>query len=410
MRLITVIVLCSWLAGCAGVTTIGSSDEAAQDAAAQRILVTTLQVSDLAMPQLGDPGAFYLRRRGYGPLPNVNRTLDRIAAEYDIRRVDGWYIASIGQYCEVYELRPGQSVDELIDRIGEDPRVEIVQTMNLFETQGVVYDDPLAAMQPALSTLAIESAHEHATGQGVTVAVIDSTVDRRHQEFRGRVLSQLDLVNRNNTQRAEVHGTAVAGIISSAANNGTGIVGVAPDSGIASLRACWTVDDANGRAVCSSFTLAQAIETAIRLEADVINLSLAGPDDALLSELIDAAIAQDIIVVSALPSESGAEFPASHASVIAVESSERPGASLTPNLVRAPGAEIMSTAPNNSYAFFSGNSMSAAYVAGVSALIRERKPGISAAEVLDVLTRTGTDRSVNACRAIAATGAANTSC
>ena len=400
MRLLILIVSLT-LCSCANVSSTDS--ERSTGGTVQRILITTRQETGLAVPQLGDPGVFYTRRRGYGPLPEVNRRLDGIAADYGIRRVEGWYISAIGQYCEVYELKPGASSSEVIEAIGRDDRVALVQPMNTFETWAVIYDDPYASLQPALSTLSIDAAHEFATGRGVTVAVIDSTVDRRHPELRGRVSPQINLVNRGRRNRAEVHGTAVAGVIGSAANNGAGIVGVAPDARIAGLRACWTIEPTSGRAACSSFSLAQALESAIRLEADIINMSLAGPDDPLLTELIDAAIERGVIVVSAAPQATEVEdvFPASHPGVIAVASSE----SIDPDStggVRAPGAEIMSTIPKDQYAVFSGNSMSSAYVAGVSALIRERSPEITAAQVRDVLEKTMSAQSVNACQALAA--------
>jgi subtilisin family serine protease len=391
-------------AGCAGLDRIDAVRAGSEAALSRQLLITTRQATGAAVSLLGNPADFYLRRRAYGPTPGVDRTLDEIAADYDIRRVDGWYIASIGEYCEVYELGPGQAVEDMVERIGADPRVGLVQAMNVFETQGVSYNDPLASMQTALSSLAIGGAHETATGRGVTVAVIDSTVDSRHRELRGRIRSQQNLVDAQFSRRPEVHGTAVAGVIGSIANNGEGIVGVAPEASIASLRACWTVDAATGRAQCSSFSVARALEAAIDLDVDVVNLSLAGPFDPLLSVLIDAAIAQGIIVVAALPAPpvaSDSAFPSSHRLVIAAESSQSPAVPFALNLLRAPGVEVMSTAPNNSYAFFSGNSMSAAYVTGVSALIRELRPDIAPGELIELLVETASDRSVNACRAIA---------
>lgn len=391
------------LAGCASLDTTDSRLARSGAALERQLLITTRQDGGPSLSLLGDPGDFYFRRREYGPTPSVDQTLDQIAEDYDIRRVEGWYIAAVGEYCEVYELRSGQVAEDLIERIRADPRVELVQTMNLFETQGISYNDPFASMQPALSSLSIQSAHEAATGRGVTVAVVDSTVDSRHRELRGRILSQRNLVDSRFSRRPEVHGTAVAGVIGSIANNGEGIVGVAPESEIASLRACWTVDTATGRAQCSSFSIARALEIAIQLDADVINLSLSGPFDPLLSELIDAAIDQGIIIVAALPASvtEATAFPSSQPHVIAAESSQTTALHTAPNLLRAPGVEIMSTAPNNSYAFFSGNSMSAAYVTGVSALVRELRPDMKSDELIALLLDTGTERSVNACRAVA---------
>jgi subtilisin family serine protease len=118
----------------------------------------------------------------------------------------------------------------------------------------------------------------------------------------------------------------------------------------------------------------------MRLGADVINLSLAGPDDPLLGRLIDTAIERATIVVAAVPDEASDpdSFPSSHPHVIAAESSESIAKIASPYRLRAPGEEIVSTVPADGYAFFSGNSMSAAYIAGIAALIRQRKPGIGA--------------------------------
>lgn len=399
-------------AGCASVDSVSRLAGGGSRIAGNQLLVTMRQESGPAISVLGDPGAFYLRRRGYGPTPGVDRMLDRIADEYSLRRVEGWYISSIGEYCEVYELMPGQSMDDVLERLSADPRIGLAQAMNVFETQGVIYDDPYASMQPALTSLSIGSAHELATGRGVLVAIVDSSVDSRHGELRGKILSEEDLVEGRARRHAEVHGTAVAGVIGSTANNGQGIVGVAPDVAIASLRACRTEDLATGRAQCSSFSLAQAMESAIRLDADIINLSLSGPPDPLLAELIDAAIGRDIIVITAMPETLGTAntFPSSHAGVIAAESSDAPLTTrIAGNRLRAPGTEVMSTVPNNRYAFFSGNSMSAAHVTGVAALIREHLPDITPAELLRLLRETGHDGIVNACAAftgIAVEGAA----
>ena len=136
---------------------------------------------------------------------------------------------------------------------------------------------------------------------------------------------------------------------------------------IVALRACWTVDEGTGRARCSSLSLAQALGAALELGADVINLSLSGPRDPLLERLIDAALAQGAIVVAAWPDDesAGGDFPASHPGVIAVGASG-PTMLGPPELLRAPGREVLSTVPDADYAFFTGNSMSAAFVAGVA--------------------------------------------
>jgi subtilisin family serine protease len=62
---------------------------------------------------------------------------------------------------------------------------------------------------------------------------------------------------------------------------------------------------------------------------------------------------------------------------------------------------VLSTVPDADYAFFSGNSISAAFVSGVAALLVEQRPGIDGAGASALLHASGTADSINACRAVA---------
>ena len=136
----------------------------------------------------------------------------------------------------------------------------------------------------------------------MSIAIIDSAVDGDHPDLRGRVRLARNLVAEHPLARnGEIHGTAIAGIIASAVNNREGIIGVAPDVSIAALRACWAVAEDGLAAQCSTFSLARALEVALGLDPNVINLSLAGPDDPLLSRLLDRVIERGIVVVTAHP-------------------------------------------------------------------------------------------------------------
>ena len=393
---------CAVLAACSSLEPLGTgSDQQAEFS--RQILVTARQGASAALGLVGDPSTVYLRRSGYGATASVERLLDQIAREHDLKRVDGWLISSLGVYCEIFELSPDQDRDIALRRLQADPRIESAQAMHVYETEGIRYDDPLAEMQPALTAMSIDAVHEFATGRGVTVAVIDSMVDGRHPEIRGRVPVRRNLV-RSGKRRGggEIHGTAVAGVIASMANNSEGIVGVAPDARIESLRACWTVDEASGRAVCSSFSLAQALEVALSSGVEVINLSLSGPDDPLVGRLINAALEREVVIVAATPdgAMSIAGFPATHPGVIAVGRAGS-GAMTRANTLMAPGDEILSLAPGDGYAFFSGNSMSSAFVSGVAALLLEHRPEITVHQIFDLLAQTSTSDSIDACQAFA---------
>ena len=397
------------LAGCASST--GSrpdeSAAAAEQTASRQILVTVRQPATLAAGLTGAPNQRYLQRR-YGPSPTVDRVLTQLAHEHDLRRVEGWPIESLDVYCEVLSVPEGRDVAEVITALNRDSRVDRAQRMNLFTTQTTKYDDPYLELQSAATEMEVEQAHELATGRGVSIAIIDSGIDGNHPDLRGRVRLTRNLVTEHPTARdGEIHGTAIAGVIASAVNNREGIIGVAPDVSIAALRACWAISEDGPAAQCSSFSLARALELALGLQPNLINLSLSGPDDPLLSRLLDEVIERGIVVVTAYPttSESSYAFPSSHPRVLTAHSSRVRVNSDSPFTLAAPATEVLTTTPGAGYAFLSGNSLAAAHTTGVIALLMERQPDIDAERIAAILTATTTysagTASINACRAVA---------
>jgi hypothetical protein len=404
MRYALVALLLALAAGCVAPT---ARDQSALDSAESRqILLTVHQDDNLALQLRGATSTRYLTRRGYGPSPAVERALNQLAQEHDLERIDGWLIASLDAYCEVFAVAPGVDIDHLLATLNGDPRVELAQRMNLFETRLSVYDDPYADLQESVLDLEIAPAHEVATGRGVTVAVIDSAIDTKHPELHGPVAITRDFVAATRGDRAEIHGTAIAGIIASQANNNEGIVGVAPNARVVALRACWAVAADAPKAHCSTFSLALALEAAMDLRAQVINMSLTGPIDELLGMLLDEALARGITVVAAAPdsTEEADGFPASHGGIIAAKAATG-DTGLAPRTLQAPATEILTTTPNAGYAFLSGNSLAAAHVTGVVALLLEREPTIEHAALLSLLKESTNDarqtKSISACRALA---------
>jgi subtilisin family serine protease len=156
---------------------------------------------------------------------------------------------------------------------------------------------------------------------------------------------------------------------------------------VLALKACWQQSPGSQHGVCNSYTLAKAVDFAITERAQVINFSLAGPDDPLLARLIAKAIERGITVVAAHADAQGRGFPASLDGVIGVFATDpngglrgTPPAKSRPALA-APGVDVISTAPRNSYDFFSGSSLAAAQVSGVVALLLERDPRLAPREM-----------------------------
>ena len=404
-------------AGCAGEPARQLVDSRTPASGAERqIVLTVSQNRSGAFRIAGAPGRPYIKRSGYGSSVATGRLLDELAKEYQLRRIDGWYIASLGVYCEVFEIQADRSIDTTLARLKSDTRVESVQSMNVFRVLAdrnfSGYGDPYVSMQRAVKMLQLEAAHLWSRGEGITIAVIDTGVDRGHPELKKNVVAMEDFVGiGKHAATMDVHGTAVTGVIASQADNGIGIVGVAPEVEILALRACWPIRAGATAARCSSFTLAKALEFAISRRVDILNLSLAGPADPLLLRLIGAALERGILVVSAVdPDSRDAGFPSAEPRVISVDIASGEwhsglADSETPFRVVAPGTNVLTTTPDGNFGFLSGTSIAAAHVTGVSALLLERAPHLTPEDIASLLSgsiyRVDDDYSINACLALA---------
>ncbi len=183
-----------------------------------------------------------------------------LAARYRLKIVDSWPMSSLGVDCFVMRAAADVAIGPLVEEMALDSRIESVQSMNLFHL--LSRDDPLYRLQPAQRLWHLDDIHRLATGKNVRVAEIDSGVELDHPDLRGRVAIARNFVDARDAV-AETHGTAVAGIIAARADNGVGIVGVAPDAALMALRACWQTPADENSAVCSSFTLAKALQFAL---------------------------------------------------------------------------------------------------------------------------------------------------
>ena len=337
--------------------------------------------------------------------PRYADLLQRWEQRFGIRRIADWPLASLGVRCLVFEVIGTRPRDDIVRELAATAPVETAQALQQFNVLAEPYNDPFLKLQHGFASMKVAAAHRWATGRGVRIAVIDTGLDSTHPELAGRITLKRNLVNGDANQfDDDVHGTAVAAVIGAAANNAQGLAGVAPQAEILGLKACWQSGPGYGSAVCNSFTLAKALNVAIGEAVDVINLSLGGPADALLSRLVQNAIASDIIVVGSVDRRDAAGFPAAVPGVLAVTQAEaRTRGPSADGALFAPGEKIISARPHAQYDMYSGSSLSAAQVSGIVALVRERKPHLAPAAMATLLRSTADAESgeVNACRALA---------
>jgi len=248
------------------------------------------------------------------------REAAELAEVFALRVVVAWEVPTMESPCVVYEVPRNQSITEVSEKLQRDHRVQLAQPVNIFRLLQRRYNDTHYDLQHGVQEMKVQEAHRWSTGKGVTVAVVDGSVDTSHPDLEGRVVWMQDLVETAQQDLMDVHGTAIVGVIAAKADNQEGIVGVAPDAQVLALRACWQAAAGTRDALCSTYTLIRALDLAIRAHAKVINLSLTGPEDPILARLITRAIAGGITVVTAVDEkgDSGLGFPASLEGVIAV--------------------------------------------------------------------------------------------
>lgn len=267
------------------------------------------------------------------------------------------------------------------------------------------------------------------TGQGVTVAVIDTGVDYTHSELKNNIWSNtkeiagngidddqngyiddlrgwdfVDGDNDPNDLPSDGHGTHVAGTIA-AARNGVGVTGVAPDAKIMPIR---VIDDASSDAVYNA-RLIQGIDYATRNGAKVINLSLKKGIryDFELGAALQRATEAGVAVVIASGNEredEGMLQPSELANRamlnnlgIAVGAIDRdrklaifsnPAGRTKGNFVVAPGVAVRSSIPIEQFAEFDGTSMATPHVSGVVALMLSANPNLTPAQIYSILIQT----------------------
>ncbi|MFL6551028.1 MAG: S8 family peptidase [Povalibacter sp.] len=341
---------------------------------------------------------------GYGPGAYARDAVRALAATYRLDEVSGWPIAELGVHCVVFRIPSDTHLSEVLDRLKQDSRVESAQPLNVFATRGSSYNDPYEDLQGNLGRMGVEEAHRWSRGSGVHVAVIDTGADVTHPDLAGRVVEQQNFVDNDMAAfKHDRHGTAIAGVIAADSNNSIGIVGIAPEARLHIYKTCWQQE---AGAACNTFTLAKGLAAAINARVQIVNLSLAGPEDPLLSRLVIRGQERGLIFVGAMPpgansAEALAAFPVGVPGVLRVAAAETQSADTS--ALHAPGVDVLTLAPQGRYDFLSGNSLATAGVTGTIALLLSRDRSASAERLHQLLATStvGTQGGVDACAALA---------
>ncbi|WP_460744730.1 S8 family serine peptidase [Mariniluteicoccus endophyticus] len=268
----------------------------------------------------------------------------------------------------------------------------------------------------ATERLKAEKAWPLATGKGVRIAVLDTGIDTEGVAVLTRAESGHQVVRENynfagwdairgngNEKKADcTHGTKIAALIAGNAQPGSGtdFTGIAPDAdiiGMRTLQAAVRLDEEKANKPEPLEPTIKAIRRAIDLKVDIINISAAGTGSPEYERAISDAIDAGIVVVAAAGnsgSSASRPYPASYPGVIAVGMTDardvaHPQSQSHERLkvtVAAPGVDVLVPNPSSpsggaAWQTDTGTSFAAPQVAGVVALMLEREPDLTPAEV-----------------------------
>lgn len=318
------------------------------------------------------------------------------------------------------EIPPGTTEDKARIQLSKDPDVlsatlnPVVNAPYTSLSRSIMsfpdgYPQPgatLAQYNQQVSTLnsffGLGQSHQRSTGGSITVAVIDTGLDRTHPVFAGRLWQDnrvggdtVDLVDNdldslvddtfgwdfvdNDADPNESAGdpaTTVAG-------HGTFIGGLiammAPGCKIMPIRAFSPIGESD------EFMISEAIKWATDHGADVLNLSFGSPTDSrVLRGAIQYAFQRNVSLIAAVGNENTSTPPQYPANI----TNQVMGVAALDYLdvrtffsnygghvsVSAPGLALVSAYPGNSYATWSGTSFSTPLTSGEAALIRAADP------------------------------------
>lgn len=320
---------------------------------------------------------------------------DQIARRHRLTRVQSQSFPLTNSTFFRWRITDGRSVDAVVRELTAGGNVKAAQRNNIFKLQ---QNAAAAAAKPegdpvqyALAKMRLPEAHALSVGADVTIAVIDSGIDVTHPELAGVITGTFDALN--NGEGPHPHGTSIAGVIAAHAR----LMGTAPSSHLLAIRA---FGSQKSGAESTSFLILKSLDYALAKNAQIINMSFAGPHDPAMERGLAAAAAKGIVLIAAA-GNAGAKspplYPAADRNVIAVTAIDQSDNLFAPSnrgsyvAISAPGVDILSPAPDGKYQMSSGTSLSAAYVSGVAALMIARNPEISSADVRATLMSTARD-------------------
>jgi hypothetical protein len=315
--------------------------------------------------------------------------LGRIAQRLQMTRLETQRFALTGRTLQRWRLDGTRSVPDTLRALTSYGRIAAAQPNYLFalqQSQSVPAAQVSNSAQYVVPKLHLMEAHRITNGDDVVMAVIDSGIDVAHPDLAGIFAGHYDAIGAPATPHD--HGTGMAGAIAAHAK----LIGVAPKVKLLAVR---TFTGSGASADGTTFNILKGLDWAASHGARIVNMSFAGPNDAMLRDMLAKAYARNIVLIAAVGNagpNSPPLYPAADAHVIGVTATDAEDrlfaqANRGPQVaLAAPGVDVLVPAPGGTYGVTSGTSVAAAHVSGVAALLLARKGNLKPDEVRKILT------------------------
>ncbi|MBL1293604.1 MAG: S8 family serine peptidase [Thiotrichales bacterium] len=320
---------------------------------------------------LSGPG--YSARLDYKDDPLLHKKATEIADDHGLIILLEWPLRNLNVHCFAIK-RPSANV---LTALKNDARVRWVQPFNDFivKTSHTTITSKISPTKQFFNDISER-------GNDIDIAVIDTSADISHPDLLLSRIIESNFVGNRGLPSKELHGTAVVGLIAAKPNSPDGIAGLANEANVHLLRGCW--QNSKGQGVCNTLTLALAFDAAIDLQPDVLNLSLTGPYDKVLNELLVVLLKKNTLVVAAYDENRGAKerFPLQQPGVIYAygtdDESQQPVAD---DILYAP-KHAVSLTPMAGYELVSGHSIATPHIAAMAACLMNRNPNASRQQII----------------------------
>ncbi|MDN3380743.1 MULTISPECIES: S8 family serine peptidase [unclassified Pseudoalteromonas] len=199
---------------------------------------------------------------------------------------------------------------------GVNSKNELLKALNLDESAILDRNHIYQAQtgEPALKVTQKKSIAPYCT-QSVKIGMIDSAINTKHSAFKGaNIITQSFLPK--GLSSPNLHGTAIAGLIT---GKGANLSPLLSSAKLYSAEVFYRQSDyAQGATL---FAIVEALNWLVSNKIPVINMSLTGPNNAVLEASITAAIKQNVLIIAAAGNQGPASqplYPGAYKSVIAV--------------------------------------------------------------------------------------------